>query len=130
MKGFSKRTMSLVAVVPVLLGLWGYDTFDKRALEQTFKSVAKKRLAEVAARTPHKGTVNTSIETVAWRSPPVLGRPWAKAVVSVKIHTTSGLEFSQTYDYFFKREGAEWVEDHAGHAHGAATAKGQEPPCH
>lgn len=124
-----KRTVTLVAVVPVLMGLWGYDTFDKHALAETFKSVAKEKVSEVTARTPHKGTVNTSLEIATWRTPPVLGQPSAKAAVSVKIRTSSGLDLSQTYEYFFRREGAEWVEDHAGHSHGGPE-KGEEAPCH
>ena len=44
MKGISRRTVSLAAIVSILLGVWGYGVFDERTLEETVRSAAKEKL--------------------------------------------------------------------------------------
>jgi hypothetical protein len=135
MKGISRRTVSLAAIVSILLGVWGYGVFDERTLEETVRSAAKEKLDTVIKGIPPKKLVDSSLEITTWRTPPVLGQPAAKAVVSVQLRLATGAELTQSYDYYFKREGHQWVEDnaghsHAGHTHGEGSSKSGQASCH
>lgn len=124
MSTIPKRTRILLALLLALSIVGTYHVFDVKALEREAQAVARDKASEVLGNQAQKGVNTASSEAVAWRTIPVIGQPSAKITVHLRHQTASGSEFSQTYDYFYRRDHSGWVEMHDRCEHGPTPLTG------